>query len=92
MLDCSTEIIAHEEMNEKCDPDKICNIVFERLELKKKRKKRYIAFVAIVSILCGCVGGGLALAPEGKIIEKSSCFLSEEGLIEKKSVKKVRGV
>ena len=91
MLDCSTEIIAHEEMNEKCDPDKICNIVFERLELKKKRKKRYIAFVAIVSILCGCVGGGLALAPEGKIIDQA-VFCRRRGLLKKKSVKKVRGV
>lgn len=84
MLDCSTEIITHEEMNEQCDPDKICNIVFERLELKKKRKKRYIAFVAIASILCGCVGGGLALAPGGKVTDQS-VLVSEEGLIEKNS-------
>ena len=86
MLDCSTEIIAHEEMNEKCDPDKICNIVFERLELKKKRKKRYIAFVAIASILCGCVGGGIVLAPGGKVTDQS-VFVTEDGLIKKKTGK-----
>lgn len=84
MLDCSTEIITHEEMNEQCDPDKICNIVFERLEIKKKRKKRCIAFFAIASILCGCVGGGLALAPGGKVTDQS-VFVSEEGFIEKNS-------
>ncbi len=28
MLDCSTEIITHEEMNDQGIPDEICKIVF----------------------------------------------------------------
>ena len=57
MLDCSTEIIAHEEMNEKCDPDKICNIVFERLELKKRRERNDILLLLQLSVFCAGVLG-----------------------------------
>ena len=39
MLDCSTEIITQEQTREQCDPDRICDLVFERLETKKKEER-----------------------------------------------------
>lgn len=90
MLDCSAEIITHEETGEQCDPDKICNIVFERLEIKKRRgQKRYAVFFVIACILCGCVGGGLILGPGGTITNQAA-FESETGLIEKEANKENR--
>ena len=87
MLDCSAEILTCENTGEQCDPNKICKLVFERLEIKKKRAhKQYIASFVIACVLCGCVSAGISLGPGGKITDQST-FESEEGLIEKESEK-----
>lgn len=82
MLDCSTEIITQEKECEQCDPDRICALVFERLEVKKKReKKRYIAIFVLACVLGGCVGAGIMLGPGGRVTDQS-VFQSEAGFIE----------
>ena len=87
MLDCSTEIITQEQTSEQCNPDRICDLVFERLEVKKKRgKKRYIAIFVLASVLGGCVGAGLILGPGGRVTDQS-VFQSEAGVIEEESSK-----
>ena len=83
MLDCSAEILTQENLGEQCDPDKICDLVFEQLEIKKRSwRKRFIAIIAIACILCGCVGAGILLGPGGKITDQVT-FESEVGQIEK---------
>lgn len=87
MLDCSTEIITQEQTCEQCNPDKICDLVFERLEVKKKRgKKRCIAIFVLACVLGGCVGAGIMLGPGGRVTEQS-VFQSEAGFIEEGSDK-----
>lgn len=87
MLDCSTEIITQEKTSEQCDTDRICNLVYERLEVKKKRgKKRYIAIFVIACVLGGCVGAGIILGPGGRVTDQS-VFQSEAGVIEEESSK-----
>lgn len=82
MLDCSTEIITQEQTSEQCDPDRICNLVFERLEIKKKRgKKRYIAIFVLACVLGGCLGAGIVLGPGGRVTDQS-VFELEAGFIE----------
>ena len=83
MLDCSAEILTQETLGEQCDPDKICDLVFEQLEIKKRSgRKRFIAIIAIACILCGCVGAGILLGPGGKITDQVT-FETEVGLFEK---------
>ena len=85
MLDCSTEVITQEKELEQCDPDRICALVFERLEVKKKRgKKRCIAIFVLTCILGGCVGAGIVLGPGGRVTDQS-VFQSEAGFIEEES-------
>lgn len=85
MLDCSTEIITQEQTHEQCDPDRICDLVFERLEVKIKRgKKRYIAIFVLACVLGGCVGAGIILGPGGRVTDQS-VFKSEAGFIEEES-------
>ena len=82
MLDCSTEIITQEQIYEQCDPDRICDLVFERLEVEKKRgKKRYIAIFVLACVLGGCIGAGIILGPGGRVTDQS-VFQSEAGFIE----------
>lgn len=82
MLDCSTEIITQEKECEQCDPDRICALVFERVEVKKKRgKKRYIAIFVLACVLGGCVGAGIILGPGGRVTDQS-VFELEAGFIE----------
>lgn len=85
MLDCSTEIITQEQTYEHCDSDRICDLVFERLEVKKKRgKKRYLAIFIIAFVLGGCVGAGIILGSGGRVTNQS-VFKSEEVVIEEES-------
>lgn len=85
MLDCSTEIITQEKKFEQYDPDRICALVFERLEIKKKRgKKRCIAIFVFACALGGCVGAGIILGPGGRVTDQS-VFQSEAGFIEEES-------
>ena len=85
MLDCSTEIITQEETSEQRDPDRICDLVFERLEIKKKRgKKRCIAIFVFACVLGGCVGAGIILGPGGRVTDQAA-FQSEAGFIENES-------
>lgn len=87
MLDCSTEIITQEQTSEQCDPDRICDLVFERLEVKKKiGKKRCIAIFVLACVLGGCVGAGIMLGPGGRVTDQS-VFQSEAGFIEEESSK-----
>ena len=87
MLDCSTEIITQEQTSEQFNTDRICDLVFERLEVKKKRgKKRYIAIFVIACVLGGCVGAGIILGPGGRVTDQS-VFQSEAGVIEEESSK-----
>ena len=37
MLDCSAEILTQEQESEECSPDEIVKIVFERVEIKRRR-------------------------------------------------------
>ena len=83
MLDCSTEIITQEQTREQCDPDRIRDLVFERLEIKRKRgMKLYIAIFVLACILGGCVGAGIILGPGGRVTDQS-IFELEAGFIEK---------
>lgn len=87
MVDCSAEILTRENSGEQCNSDKIRKLVFERLEIKKKRAhKQYIASFAIACVLGGCVSAGLILGPGGKITNQVA-FESETGLIERESDK-----
>lgn len=82
MLDCSAEILTQERESEECSPDDIVKIVFERLEIKKKRgKKRCIAIFVFTCVLGGCVGAGIILGPGGRVTDQS-VFQSEAGFIE----------
>lgn len=85
MLDCSAEILTQEQESEECSPDEIVKIVFERLEIKRRRKrKRYIGTGLIACTLCGCVGAKVILNPGGRATDPS-VFQAEAGFIEKES-------
>ena len=82
MLDCSAEILTQEQKSEECSPDEIVKIVFERLEIKRRRnRKRYIGIGLIACVLCGCVGAKIILNPGGRVTDQS-VFQSEAGIIE----------
>ena len=87
MLDCSAEILTQEQGLEECSPDEIVKIVFERLEIKRRRnRKRYIGTGLIACALCGCVGAKVILNPGGRVTDQS-VFQSEAGFIEEESSK-----
>ena len=72
MLDCSAEILTQEQKSEECSPDEIVKIVFERLEIKRRRnRKRYIGIGLIACVLCGCVGAKIILNPGGRVTDQS---------------------
>lgn len=76
MLDCSTEMITQEQTCDQCAPDRICNVVLERLEVKKKRGKGcYIAIFMPTCTLYDSVSVGFILSPGG--ITNKSILKSE---------------